>query len=243
MKKVKLSMIAIISILSLFSCKKDTPTITPTPTPIGLKDTTVTFQPGLNDGQDALILSKTLCSDAGNTNFNIDILQTSAWTFSSQGCGTGSMRSLIKFKDIDNIPNSATIISAKLSLFGISSSGFTPEGNSYYPGSPYTASGTNESWIQRITNNWNESTVTWNNQPNSVDTNQVTLPASNLQWNYNATDIDVTSLVKDIKRAGSINHGFMLKLKNEQYYRSLLFASSEHTNASSRPKLVINYKY
>lgn len=37
------------------------------------------------------------------------------------------------------------------------------------------------------------------------------------------------------------NHGFLLKLSNEQYYRSLLFAASDHDNPNLHPKLEVCY--
>lgn len=43
-----------------------------------------------------------------------------AWTFDGNGCATGQMESFFKFPGLSAIPQNATIISAKLSLYGIS---------------------------------------------------------------------------------------------------------------------------
>jgi hypothetical protein len=53
--------------------------------------------------------------------------------------------------------------------------------------------------------------------------------------------MDVTSMVQDMVTNPSSNYGFMLQLINEQYYRCMLFASSDHANANLHPKLEICY--
>jgi hypothetical protein len=243
MKKLHFSMIAIVGIFSLFSCVKDCPPTDPTPTP-GLKDTMVTYQPDSTKGQDAFVSIRSICTNYTTTNFgNRPLMPIAAWTFNAIGCGVGGERSLIKFVEMNAIPANATIVSAKLSLFGVSSSGEYSSGNSTYPNSPYNSSGFNDCWIQRATSTWDENTVTWSTQPTVSLTNQVSLAPSTLQWNYNAVDMDVTNLVKDMRATGNTNNGFLITLKDEQYYRSIIFATSENTNAALRPKLVISYKF
>jgi hypothetical protein len=242
MKKTIYALITIVSISSLFSCVKECPI--PDPIPTGLRDTTVTYKPDSTKGQDAFVSTRSVCTNYASTNFgNRTLMPIAAWTFSAINCGVGGERSLIKFIEMNAIPANAIIISAKLSLYGVSSSGEYSSGNSTYPNSPYNSSGFNDSWIQRATTSWDENIVTWNTQPTATSTNQVSLAPSTLQWNYNATNIDVTSLVKDMRATGNTNNGFLLKLKDEQYYRSIIFATSENTNPTLRPKLVINYKY
>jgi hypothetical protein len=79
------------------------------------------------------------------------------------------------------------------------------------------------------------------NKPATTDVNQVEVPASTTQYNYNVTNLDVTNLVKDIF-SSQHNYGFCLQLQTEQIYRSLLFASSEFHDAARRPKLVVQYR-
>ena len=206
---------------------------------------TMTIQPG-SDGQDALVLYKEGDNGPGSAatmNFGaLGELNYSRWTYGAQGFGEGSMRSYIKFSALSSIPGTATILSAKISLYGVANSGFSPQGNSHYPGSPYgTDPNENKGWIKRVTGTWDESTVTWNSRPPTTDANQVTIPGTTSQWNFNVVDIDVTQLVKDLRTAGS-NEGFCLQLQTEQIYRNVIFSSSEASDAAKRPKLVVEYK-
>jgi Disaggregatase related repeat len=208
------------------------------------------MQPGAADGIDARIVAVQSCTpglpigNSGNINFpDLDHVAVAAWTFNANGCATGQYRNLIKFSGVSNIPATATIVSAKLSLYGVSTSASSPQGNSYYPGSGYNPFGTNECWIQRLTGPWTETGVTWNNQPASTTANQASIPASTSQWNYTVTDIDVTNMIKDMIVPANGNHGFIIKHQIEEYYRSVNFGSSDNANSNLRPKLVVNYKY
>lgn len=223
----------------------DTASILVNPNPI----VTVTLQPGATEGQDAKPAAMQGCSGGSsyanvpNINFpNDPDLAIAAWTFNADGCATGQYRSFLKFTALSNIPQTATILSAKLSLYGVTSSGASPQGNSYYPGSPYNSYGTNACWIKRVTGSWTETGITWNNQPSVTDANRIAIPASTSQWGYNATDLDVTEMVKAMVNNTNSNNGFCIMLQVEEYYRSVNFASSDHTDATKRPKLVVTYK-
>jgi hypothetical protein len=151
-----------------------------------------------------------------------------AWTFSG---AESNLRALIEF-DLDTIPANSTILNAKLSLY------FNPvsanEGHS-------SMSGSNGCVLRRITQPWDENTVTWENQPTTTDTNEVSIPQS-ITFYQNYPDIDVTKLVIDILKYPSRGFGFMLKLRTENKYRSMLFASSDHPDTTLHPKLVIVYQ-
>jgi hypothetical protein len=82
--------------------------------------------------------------------------------------------------------------------------------------------------------------VTWVNQPATTTQNQVTLPASTFS-NQDYLNINVTSLVQDMIDNPLSSFGFMLQLQTEQFYRSLVFASSDHNNAFLHPKLNVCY--
>jgi len=56
------------------------------------------------------------------------------------------------------------------------------------------------------------------------------------------TGINVTSLIKDMLNNRNTSYGIMLKLKTEEYYRRVLFATSDAPEKNKRPKLVIYYK-
>jgi hypothetical protein len=219
----------------------DTASIVVNPNPIK----TLTLQPGPTEGQDARPAARQGCSGgdvSATINFPDVDLAVTAWTFSANGCSTGQYRSFLKFTGLSIIPQSATILSAKLSLYGVESSLSSPQGNSYYPGSPYNSYGTNECWLKRVTGDWSESTITWNNQPAVTDANRIAIPASTSQWGYNVTDIDVTEMVKGMINTANANHGFSLMHQVEVYYRSVTFASSDNADATKRPKLVVTYQ-
>ena len=190
---------------------------------------TLTLQPGINEGQNTLVTSDLYA--IYNLNFNPDVY-AGTWTYGAQGGGTGIGRTYLKFIGLDGMPDSATIISAKLSLYGITVGTAAPQGNS---------TGTdNSAWIKRLTTDWNPDSVTWNNKPSSVDLNQVAVPASTSVWNYSVLNIDVTNLVDDLLNDN--NYGFALQGQTEETYRSLSFASCKSADPTKRPKLVVVYE-
>lgn len=183
----------------------------------------ITIQPNATDGKDAYVDSRLNTSNFANQEDFI----CAAWTNASVPT---TVRGLIEF-DLSQIPSNATINSASLSLFAYNSIGNQTHS---------TLSGSNASLLQRVTSSWTENNVTWDNQPTTTSVNQVTLAAST-STTQNYTNIDVTGLVIDMKNNPSSSFGFMLRLITEQYYRKLVFASSDNTNASIRPKLEICY--
>lgn len=185
--------------------------------------TTLTLQPNAANGKDAYVESRLSSSNFGN---HQDFMAT-AWT--NSGTPT-TVRSLIDF-DLTSIPSTATITSAYLSLYSY---------NSPFNGSHSTLSGPNDCVLQRITSSWAENTVTWDTQPLSTPLNQVSLSASTSSV-QNYTNIDVTALVQDMQANPSSSFGFLIKLNTESYYRRMIFASSDNSDASLHPKLVVNY--
>ena len=190
----------------------------------GFSQNTITLQPDSTLGKDALIES--FCP---NKNYkNHPNIQAEAWT---EGGVPGIDRSLFAF-DLSQLPSEIIVNSALLSLY------YAPQYNGL---THSTLSGSNECIIQRIINSWDESTVTWNNQPSTTSVNQVTLPQSSFD-SQDYLNIDVTSLVKDMLDSNEImNMGFMISLVTEVHYRRMSFASSDYVNSSKHPKLVINY--
>ncbi|MHB2154432.1 DNRLRE domain-containing protein [Calditrichota bacterium GD2] len=61
-------------------------------------------------------------------------------------------------------------------------------------------------YLRRVTENWDEHTITWNTQPQSTTTDQVSVPAP--ATNTSDFEIDVTNLVRIIND-GQSNHGFL----------------------------------
>ena len=213
---------------------------------------TVTFKPNAAMGHDASIVTHFGCILNGNTqstdvmNFGNSLhLQPMAWTWNTVGCPRGIIRSLIKFDQLSTIPSDAVIISAELKLFGVPSSVSHVSGNSCYPFSPYSASCPNQAYIQKVTGAWDEQTVTWNTQPTTTTLNQITIPPTTLQWNWDFSDssADLVAMVQDMVSNPASNFGFMIKLETEVYYRSILFASSDHPDPKLWPELAVTYSY
>lgn len=142
------------------------------------------------------------------------------------------MRCLLEF-DLSMIPSNAVITDARLSLFNDPTSAESG-------GQSLSLSGSNESVLQRITSSWNESTVTWNNQPTTTNLNEVVL-AQSTSAHEDYLNIDVLNILNDMLQNPSSSFGFMIKLQTEQYFRSMIFASSDNANCNLHPKLDIAY--
>jgi gliding motility-associated-like protein len=186
--------------------------------------TTVIFQPDSACGKDAVIGNLVPNANHGT---HPDFLAC-AWTNAGN---PSSCRSLISF-DLTTIPAGATIIQATLELFHYASPLNAGHSNMSGPAS---------CWLERIIQPWGENTVTWNNQPITSGVNQLNVPApTSMTQNYS---INVFALVNDILNDPANSFGFELRLQNESYYRSLLFASSDMSNSALHPKLTIVYDY
>jgi|GEM_PF-1850248 len=194
--------------------------------------TEMTFQPDGCRGKDDHIGYITNYPGTENTNFaTLDELVPFAWTFNGN---PGYNRALIDFTDLQLIPQGTMVTYAYLSLYGKPSSATAPQGNS----------GANSCFVQRVTSTWDESTATWSTQPTSTTTNQVSLPASTSQFNYNVIDLNITALVQDIiNQPPSGRYGFLIRLQTESIYRSIVFASSDYADSTKRPKLRIGLNF
>lgn len=212
--------------------------------------TTVTFKPGPTTGKDVAIFElENNCIPSGwaplivgqtpaEMNFyNDQILEMVVWTWSAKGCGAGTIRSLLKFDELSTIPTNATILSAELKLFAgvITSYSISSGGSS-------SLTGSNDCYIQRITNNWNDQTVTWNTQPTTTTINQLIIPPTNSPTNYVNNSSDLLATIEYWVQNPSQNYGFMLKLITESYYRNMTFASCKNTDPTKWPELTITYQ-
>ena len=137
-------------------------------------------------------------------------------------------RSLIQF-DLSKIPIDAIVLKANLNLYAS-----IVTTNSKHS----TSGGSNEAILQKILEPWDESTVTWNNQPKTTETGQVLLLES-IKLLEHYTDIDVRDMVQDMVSFPESNHGWMFRLVNEQYYRSMCFVSSDFGKKELRPELEV----
>lgn len=231
-----LALVSLWTAVCAFACEKHIPSHG------GNEPKQLVMQPGPDEGQDCLVAYREFDNNYyGNSNHSSNPDFTAIrWTYDADGAGEGTNRSYLKFTELSKIPANAKIAFAKLSLFGVSSGVAAPLGNSFYPGSPYAEFGSNECWLKRVLSDWSESTITWNNKPATTDIGQVTVAASNAQWNYNVVDLDVTEMVKEMVRRKQ-NYGFCLQLKQEEIYRSILFGSSEAAE-NKRPRLIVQFK-
>lgn len=187
--------------------------------------TTLILQPDGADGKDAVVDSRV---PNHSTPTHPDFM---AYDWTVQGVPTTG-RSLVDF-DLSSIPDSATILSAKLSLYGTVS----PNGN----GTHSSLSGDNTCLIQMVTSPWDEQTVNWNNQPTTSTLHQVMLNGP-VDQPQDFLDLDVTNIVRLMYQDPSTYQGFMLKLVTEDYYRRMVFGSSDFDDPTKRPKLEIVYE-
>lgn len=198
---------------------------------------TLLIKPGPDEGSDAMVCFQQNDPVVANTNYGAaDQMDIFWWT---TGGAPFHTRGYIKFKTPQGITKNTKIISAKLLLYGMPGSGFMTQGNSYYPGSPYTSP--NNLLVQQIVTDWNQDSITWNKQlgVRITQLNQVLTRTSQLQWNDNY-EIDVTDMVKEMQRKKK-NFGFRIKLETEATYRSVLFATSNNPDSSRWPAMRIKY--
>ena len=182
-------------------------------------DPQMNIQPPAAEGQDNFVYY--LESDENSKNINYgssNLIMVGTATSSSY---RKHHRTLIKF-DLDMIPDYAIINNATLYAY-------LAVGNTH-------GTGALGSYIQRVTSQWGEMTSTWNTQPSSTPTNQVNVPAPGVNSDVTVT---VTVLVQDMITYG--NYGLIWRIQSEVPYNRLIFASSDNTEASDWPKLIVDY--
>lgn len=189
-----------------------------------IAQTTVIIKPPLGALDDASVASGNPNDNLGSTN----ALLSMTWTCFSVPC---NMSAYMNF-DLSSIPSNAYINSAELYLYA-------DVPNAAIAGQP-TYGSDNASWVRRVTQSWNESTITWNNQPSSTTQNQATIPQStSIAQDY---VVNVTALVQDMINNPSTSFGFTILEKNSvTYYNSLIFVSNDNADTARAPKLVITY--
>lgn len=167
------------------------------------------------------------------------------WTYNTWGCSHGTLRFLIKFADIAAIPNSATITGAKLILYGDTPTtigGYDWWGNSTFPGSSFPAY--NNLRVRKVLENWDEMTVTWDDQPAISSTDYYVNPSystSRFNWNLVDSSADLISMVQYWVANPAQNFGLSFQLEDENYYNAVFFCSSEHDKPEKWPELQITY--
>ncbi|MFN0189478.1 MAG: DNRLRE domain-containing protein [Bacteroidia bacterium] len=184
---------------------------------------TLQLKPGAAQGKDAY-----LADFGATTNYGQHPEYAGfGWTCGGNPC-VG--RGVLEF-DLSSIPLGSTIVDARLNLYA-NTSPVNGNGQSMF--------GSNASRIYRVTSPWNESTVTYNNQPTYTTTNGALLFPSSISF-QNYININVTSLVSVMTSAPGLNNGFLLKLVNESPLSSMIFASSDFSNPTLWPELIVQY--
>jgi hypothetical protein len=91
-------------------------------------------------------------------------------------------------------------------------------------------------WIGRVTDSWDETTITWDNRPSWTELNYISGPSSIGSWWV----IDVASYVNNWVSGSYNNYGFVLGADdpNDNYF---LMCSKEYLCSLVRPQLELNY--
>lgn len=191
---------------------------------LSLAQQSLVLRPDAMDGQDAKVF--TIRPDDNFGSF--ESLTAYTWTFQGQ---PANKRFYIKF-DLSALPTQAEIQQALLSLY-------------YNPTDPYESfdvhTGDNALVIQRVIEDWDEQTITWNNQPATTVQDEIMLPASST-GTQDYLDMDVTAQVTAMLDLQQGNHGFGVRLLDEvNYYKSVVFAASNHPNPQLHPQLTLIY--
>jgi len=190
----------------------------------GVPTTTVTLQPTNNANDVHLaIINGSNASDVNAIEFS-----GGAWTSGGNPMYT---RGIFKF-DMSAIPATATIVSAKLTLW----SNHTPLNGNLVDAN---FGSNNALYLQRVTSNWSPSTITWANQPAGDAASQLSIAHTNLAF-FDLVDVDVKTLVAPM--VATNNYGFLIRLQNETPYNIRIFCSSRYSDATRHPKLVITYQ-
>lgn len=167
-----------------------------------------------------------------NTNYNSSIHYSGFYQPGTSG-GVNYGRGLMQF-DLSAIPAGSNVIAAYLHLTGIGP--FAATGLVTSVGNV----GQNACTLRRITGAWNASTVTWNTQPSTSNTNEVLL-AQSTYVTQNYLNVDVTALAQDMVNDPVNSHGFEIRLVTEALSRGLAFHSSEAPEPYKWPVLIVIY--
>lgn len=176
---------------------------------IAFAQITVEYQPGPEEGVDAVISGRSFHLDSPNPHNKF--FHAMSWTFD----GTpANIRSIIKF-DLNNpnrgigIPQDAIIEQADLFLYG------WEEGTAPWDQYHSVRTGSNEGWLRMVKENWSESAVTWNNQPALSNGEVYETPI--ISDKYEDLRIDVTDHIQYFVANPDLNFGWMMYLQTEEH--------------------------
>lgn len=173
-------------------------------------------------------VADTYLAGGSNTNFG-----TAVALKSGRNNGGPMLYPLLKF-DVSSIPAGALLTSAKLRLYQYTSAN----------------SGTFDLGVYRVNQAWTETGANWNTANGTtawtgggggtfslpvISSNTVTI------GNYSWHEWEIKPLVQEWVDSVSPNHGMELLAISANAGSNVSFASKEHTTATWRPQLVVNY--
>ncbi|WP_229693947.1 DNRLRE domain-containing protein [Lentzea pudingi] len=175
----------------------------------------------LRGGADDATLSSTQ-----NTT-NLDMLGGQPWLMAGTGSQTyGKTRAVVKFRDLSQIPADARITNAEMTLWGFYSSG---------AGGTFDAHPLTKSFVENHTT-WNSGWTT----PGG-DFAAATDHVTGITNDPNRHIWDVTATAQGWIGNVATNHGYQIKLRDENATQRVLFLSDEAAEPHLRPKLTVTY--
>jgi hypothetical protein len=140
-------------------------------------------------------------------------------------------RGYLKF-DMSSIPAQAPILSATLKLFADTCAVYQ--------------NGTQHLFVKRVTEDWQENTISWNVAPDSTVFQSAIKPVTGALSN-STVSLSVTDMVRHWSYLPAENFGFIIHLE-EQTSQSMpagwmSYYSGDHPTSASRPKLTVKYAY
>ncbi|WP_367392042.1 DNRLRE domain-containing protein [Lewinella sp. LCG006] len=202
-----------------------------------LAQNTLVIQPSPTCAKEAMVWRlDTQQGPFGTTNDNnyssITFWPVMNWTWNGS---PGERYMLFDFLDGIVFPEDVMITSARLSLFAPDE----PTSDQFHSLEVNTGK-PSIGVIQGITEAWDANTLTWNNQPGTTSEEEVVLAApSTEQEDY--LDIDITTLIQRQVQQPGERHGLLMRMRETDFYRKLIFAGSRADDPALRPMLVIDY--
>jgi hypothetical protein len=139
------------------------------------------------------------------------------------GRGMGNRRAFIQFNAIENLPANTVILSANLELY----LGSTTNLSNFYIE------------LHVVTEIWEEDTITWNDQPDYLETMETETPINPFYvpcWVF----WDISSLLQGWINGSIAHYGVALVAGNVQLNYTYIY-SSDNIYPDRRPKLIITY--
>lgn len=179
---------------------------------------TLSLQPGIKDGIDVHV-------DDLNPNTTDNLTPIFNAGYNTVGGTPTLSHNYLQF-DLSSIPAGSTVVSATLSL-------------THSSAVAHSTSTDNAELFAKVTQQWYENTVTWNNQPSFSSTDTIHIGTTNI--GDDKPNINLLSFVQDWVNNPNTNNGMVMHLVDEPgtLGRFQSYASSDDADSSARPKLVV----